>query len=437
MNLSDVINSNFAIWGIGKEGLSILKEIRKRNKDISVNIINDSEINKETKEQLKNYEPICIYNTYSKIKDLDIIIKSPGVSYYKDEIKEALNNNIKITSLTNLWLAENENKKKLFITASKGKSTTTALTTFILNSMGINAISGGNIGSPLFDLSEADVYVLELSSYQITDLEHRADIGAILNLYPAHQIWHKSVEQYYEDKLKVTDNIKKLLLNKEFSYPDINHNNVSFYNTNDSFHFDKEFLYHKEKKLVSLKELKIIGEHNYSNLCCALSLASEFGEITNSVIEKLIDFSPIPHRLEDLGIHKEIKYINDSISTIPESTLAALRSVDSKNISLLVGGQEVEADWSVVFNYLTNNPINALIGLPDSGKKIIENFNKYIAGKNTSIKTYISNDLSDAVKFAKENTLKNGLILLSPGTPSYGKYKNFEERGLEFKNTIQ
>ena len=432
LTLNEILNKKIAIWGIGKEGLSILKEIRRRDKNTEILIINDSNINLD---DLKDYQPLSFILSESleaNIKNIDILIKSPGVSYYRDEIKKLQECNVKITSITNLWLAENQDKNLIFITGTKGKSTTTKLTELILQYHNIKAIAGGNIGLPLFDLpKDYDVYVLELSSYQIYDLNFSAKIGAIVNLYPAHQIWHLNTNQYYKDKTTIKSNLDRLIVDKKFAYPiNLEHNNISYFNNLESFNFDNRHIYFGKDVILEIEKLKIKGDHNYSNLCCALTLASEFVKIDKELLKNLYNFIGIPHRLENIGVYNNITFINDSISTIPETTLAALKALKSSAITLLVGGQNVEADWTVVFEYLKDNPINYIIGLPDSGQRILQCVKKF----GLNIPTYLSLNLEDAVAFAKTNTPQNGIILLSPGTPSYGKFKNFEERGVLFNS---
>ena len=142
-----------------------------------------------------------------KLTDFDIVIKSPGISYYRPEIKQAQAKGVEFTSATRLWFAEHTNDTTVCITGSKGKSTTSSLLTHLLRYAGKRVTLGGNIGTPMLDMlavePRPDIWVLELSSYQLTDFNFSPTIGVLLNLFPEHLDWHGAVSTYYQDKIKL------------------------------------------------------------------------------------------------------------------------------------------------------------------------------------------------------------------------------------------
>jgi UDP-N-acetylmuramoylalanine--D-glutamate ligase len=440
MDISTVAELKIAIWGAAREGLAVTKKLLAINPAADITILNDQEL---TTEQINDFKSLPVKfsigsDVQKTLSEIKVLIKSPGVSFYRKEIQDLIRSGCKITSGTNLWISENKDKKILAITGSKGKSTTSSICTEILRAEGLKAVCGGNIGKPLWDLSdEYDYYILELSSYQITDLSEHINAACLLNLYPAHQIWHNGEEQYYLDKCRIQNLADKFFINskdlKVRKY--INRDNISYYNDSESFALKNNFILNKNIEWFDCSQMKILGEHNYLNTCAALTLASFFTEISEKSRMALINFNAISHRLEKAGIFNGVSFINDSISTVPESAIAAVKAVKSQNLTLLIGGQDIEGNWKAFYEYIADNPIKNIITLPDNGKKIVAGFNKFLKdqNKNSPINLTDAEDLSQAISLAKKITPSGGTILLSPGTPSYGRFKNFEERGNLFK----
>ena len=281
---------------------------------------------------------------------------------------------------------------------------------------------------------------MELSSYQISDFDGSPSIALLLNLFPEHLDWHINVENYYKDKLNIFSNQKAdgiAILNKtdENTAELINTNKKApvYFNDESGFHVKDGWIYKADKKIFSGEKMPIPGNHNLSNACAALTVVEQLGINIEICLDALTTFKGLPHRLYPWGQINEITYIDDSISTTPQSAIAAIETYSGKDITILLGGFDRGLNIDELAKHVVTKPVHAVITMPDNGPRIAEAIKKEITNQpESSIKLYESKDLADALKIAKEITPKNGVVLLSPGAPSYGKFKNFAERGDKF-----
>lgn len=411
-------NKCIGIWGMGKEGQSAKTALLRHT--IPQKIIEISEEN------------------ISDIFKCDIVIKSPGVSLYRDEILQVKKNGIIITSGTNLFFSnKNPNTKIIAITGTKGKSTTSSLLAHTLKHLGTNTLLAGNIGVPLVDLvdMEADYIVAELSSYQCADLIGTPDIGVLVNLYPEHLPWHMSHDRYYLDKLNMLAQSKIKILNAEdaktLSFTQQNEQFTKAKYFNDKIYSDDDWFYDGDKKLFPCSVLNLPGQHNQKNACAVLTVIKELGLSLATCEEAFKTFCALPHRLQIIKEHGGITFVDDSISTTPETALAALKAFETaSNISLIIGGQNRGQDFIELISYIKNHPYIHLITMPDTGKIAAE------TARQQGVSFWPADTMETAIQTAIHLTKSDGIILLSPAAPSYNKYRNFEERGSDFANHV-
>lgn len=410
-------HKRIGIWGMGKEGCSIQKAIHKYAHPTEIIEINEQ-------------------NT-SDIFSCDIIVKSPGVSLYRDEIKQAIQNGVIITSGTNLFFANKPSKSTIIaVTGTKGKSTTSSLLAHTLKTLGQNVVLGGNIGVPLVDLAEttADYIVAELSSYQCADFQGHADIAVLVNLYPEHLPWHGSHHQYYLDKINMINRASTAIIN---ALDENTRKYRSYITTPDISEFDSEihiynnYFYDKETPLFPTSALQLNGEHNQHNGCAVLTVIKKLGFDLKLCEQAFNTFTPLPHRLQILGSWNELTFVDDSISTTPETAIAALEAFPfAKAITLLVGGEDRGQDYSELITYGVSHPHVRFIALPDTGERFAK------TAVQTGLSVHMAKNMAEAVQTAFNMTPRGGLVLLSPAAPSYNLYRNFEERGQDFLNHI-
>ncbi|MDR2902081.1 MAG: UDP-N-acetylmuramoyl-L-alanine--D-glutamate ligase [Lactobacillales bacterium] len=412
-------NKKIGIFGMGMEGTAAKNAVQKYA--APAEIIEISE------------------DTLDNINMCDIIIKSPGVSLYRPEIQEAMQKGIQVTSGSNLFYANRDkNIKIIAVTGTKGKSTTSSLIAHTLAHLGANVELGGNIGCPLVELMDKkpQYIVVETSSYQCADLKADIDIAVLVSLYTAHVKWHdNSWEKYALDKFNMLKQARKVFLNRMDENTQKFTGTVDaplYFNDTGAFHIKDGFFYRGDQKLFETAALPLFGDHNLSNACAVLSVLDSLGFDVMKAKGAFETFKSLPHRLEVIGEVSGITYINDSISTTPDSEIAALRAFAKfPFIALLAGGVEEKQNFEKLIAHLkTLGKGVFVIGLPDSGHRLAREAAGYGIATTTCV------NVQEAVQYAKKITPAGGCVLLSPGAPSYNQYKNFQERGADFKKGV-
>ena len=436
MRLKQLKNKQVAIYGFGREGQSVYRFLSQHLPVADLSILNDTPLS-STPDGCRVYIGDAVEK---QLPHFDIVVKSPGISAYKASIIKAKQAGVQFTSLLNLWFAIHQKDKTVCITGSKGKSTTSSLLAYALQKIGVDAVLGGNVGQPLFDLPDkADVYIIELSSYQTANFTGQPSLSAVLNLFPEHLDWHQNVDNYYRDKCHllaqtptnwmINGRDETLLQQIKTLKPA---KNITLFNQKTGFHHDENNVYFQSTRLLNQTDLKLKGTHNLANICACLSLAQLLNHPVHALVPAITMFCTLEHRLNHLGIRHHLSYVDDSISTTPQSVIAGLKAYTHKKITVLVGGYDRGLDWQILADYLPQQShVHALITMPQNGKKIhhcLQN-NKQTASSPRLIK---ADSLAQAVKIAQQITPKNGLILLSPGAPSYGLFNDFKQRGLAF-----
>lgn len=403
------------IWGMGVEGKAARRFLAGRLKGVKLIDITE--------------------NNRADLMLCDAIVKSPGVSLYRTEIKKLKERGVPVWSGTNLYMEyKNPEQRVIAVTGTKGKSTTSSLLVHTLRVLGINTGLGGNIGVPLLDLIDKknDVVVAELSSYQCADFKGKPDIAVLLNLYPEHLHWHETHGQYYADKVSMVKQADVRIINgmdkKTGDFAKQLAGALTF-NVPAGMHVENGYFIDGKEKLFPIDVLPLIGEHNALNACAVLAVIKQMGLNVKACGEAFRTFKSLPHRLEKVAEVDGITFIDDSISTTPETAVAGLKAFpENTPITLIVGGMDRGQDYDCLIAYLAQNAGRIMVvTLPDTGDAI------YQFARGKGIEAAQAFDMEMAVRLAKRMTQKGGIVLLSPAAPSYNSYKNFEVRGDEFK----
>lgn len=419
--INELTNKKVLILGFGKEGRSTYNFIKTNNIDCMLGIADKNDI---TDEDIIRNKDIYLHigNNYEHIiKEYDVIIKSPGISF---KGKKFFNEEHKITSQTELFLKYGANKV-VGITGTKGKSTTATLTYEMLKKK-YNAMLVGNIGVPVFDTIDKfdaiDVFVFELSSHQLENVRYSPHIAVIINMFEEHLDHYNSYEEYKEAKRNIfkyqTEN-DYYILNTEMQDIILDKYELKSYVIN---------VIDDEKELP----INILGKHNLFNINVARTVAKIYKVDEKDVLDSIKKFKGLPHRLEYIGTYNDIRFIDDSIATIPEAAISAVESVDNID-TVIIGGMDRGIDYSKLIKYINDGNINNVILMYDSGKKI---YNEIDRDKLKTRVILVSN-LEEAVNMAYKYTKKNSTCILSPAAASYGIFKNFEERGNKFKEYVK
>ncbi|NCC87298.1 MAG: UDP-N-acetylmuramoyl-L-alanine--D-glutamate ligase [Clostridia bacterium] len=418
-------NKRVLILGFGREGRSTYNYIRKYLPNLPLAIADQNHINVDD----ENTVCICGDDYLAAINDYEIVMKSPGVSVRDVHIDDSVD----VTCQMELFL-KFAPCKKIGITGTKGKTTTSTLTYMMLKAAEVDTCIIGNIGVPVFEMidsAEGLVAVIEMSSHQLEFVKTSPDVAIITNLYPEHLDHYHGFEGYVNAKLNIIRNQKAediFIANadqdiKEFTDMTIKAKQIGVSVNADE---ENEFL----GKLAKLNS-HLKGRHNAQDIFFAAAAASIFGA-SNAAIEKgVAQFYGIPHRMELVGKFKGIKFYNDCIATIPTAVMLAVDALEDVD-TLIIGGMDRGIDYSSFITNLVESRISNIICLPETGYKIGKELEKF--NKN---KVFYADDMDTAVEISFKKTGEGKSCLLSPAASSYNRYKDFEEKGNHFKELVK
>ena len=412
------------LYGAGREAASTRAFLKTRQPDLKVYVTVDS-----GEADIADTEAIAPADLPNSIREhrFGLIVKSPGVSRYKAIFDIARDAGIPVTSNLNLWgLAYRNGRKVIAITGTKGKSTTATLTHLMLTQSGVDAGLAGNVGlAPLEIADRHPVVIFELSSYQTADMSFLPDIAALTNLYPEHVDWHGSVERYFTDKLHLID--------RDGGFPvalgaAAKGNALVTGAVRDQRRLVRDLTPEQAAAIdgaVATSRLK--GAHNLDNARLAAQIALAAGGNIEGIVSGIAAFVPLPHRLEEHRIGGTL-FVNDSISTTPEATKAALAAYRGVRIALIAGGHERQQDYDELASLLAGFGVTTLACLPVTGARLAA------AARSAAprITVLAEPDLEAAMQALHQHRHAYDAVILSPGAPSYNQFKNFEERGLRF-----
>lgn len=430
LRIADLAGKRVAIWGFGREGKAAISAIRTRLPALPLTLFcSEAEVDAaqafDATLSVRSEEPNA-----TTLAMFDVVVKSPGISAYKPALVAAREAGIRITSGTALWFAEQPEARVVAVTGTKGKSTTTALLAHLARSLGVRTVLAGNIGMPLLELLDetAALWAIELSSFQTGEAGLVA-LGVITSLYEEHLDWHGSRERYIEDKLKLVDVSKQLLVNA--TQPTLlqltsRHPHRLTYGTDEGWHVSGGFIRRGSQPVFEVAHLRAPGEHNALNACAALMALEAMGLDALKAAASLATFRPLPHRLQPLGEHDGFHWINDSISTTPQATLAALGSLPGQAVTVIVGGHDRGLDWSAFVADMKAHAPHAIIAQGANGPRIAR------ALRDAGVAVEETGDLGAAVALARQCTPAGGIILLSPGAPSFDQFHDYADRGRRF-----
>ena len=387
-------------------------------------------------------------HTVDEILNADLVMKSPGIPEKAEMVKKIRAKNIKVVS--EIEFASWYTKAKIIgITGANGKTTTTALTYHILKNSGLNVGLGGNIGKSFaFQVATEnfDYYVLEISSFQLDDIETFKPNAAVLtNITPDHlDRYDYKLENYVASKFSITENQDE---NDYFIYcadDEITMQNIDKYKTKAQkipFSYDKEFaeggfvkdeniiINHKQNQFtMSIQELGLRGRHNVYNSLAAGIVANVYGLRKDQIKESLSDFKSLEHRLETVTKVRGIEFVNDSKATNVNSTWYALETM-SKPVIWIAGGIDQGNDYSVL-DSMVKSKVRAMICLGLDNNKLHSAF-----GRKVDVIVNCTN-MNDAVRMAYGLGNPGDVVLLSPSCASFDLFENYEDRGRKFKEAV-
>ncbi len=430
LRIADLAGKRVAIWGFGREGQAAITAIRSRLPRLPLTLFcSETEVGAaqafDPSLDVRGEEPDA-----AALAMFDVAVKSPGISAYKPALLAVREAGIRITSGTSLWFAEQPDARVVAITGTKGKSTTTALLAHLARSLGVRTALAGNIGMPLLELldQQAALWAIELSSFQ-TGEAGPLELGVVTSLYEEHLDWHGSRERYIADKLKLADASRQLLVNglqSSLLERTAGHPHRSLFGQPQGWHVAGGYVRRGSQPVFDTNLLRAPGEHNALNACAALAALEAMGFDALAAAPSLADFRPLPHRLQPLGEQGAHHWVNDSISTTPQATLAALDSLAGQQVTVIVGGHDRGLDWSEFVVAMQAQAPHAIVAQGANGPRIAQ------ALREAGVAVEEAANVVAAVERARALTPVGGTIVLSPGAPSFDQFHDYAERGRRF-----
>ena len=378
--------------------------------------------------------------------DYDVVFKSPGIVLERPENEYRCS----ILSQTEVFF-QCFRDQIIGITGTKGKSTVTTLLYHLLKQAGMDALLVGNIGIPALDHMEEvkpdTRIVFELSCHQLEYMTVSPHIGILVNIHEEHLDHYGTMEKYVEAKHHIFKNQRPddiLICNVqclpgEGTCPsgliragmDGSGKELDVVQEQDGtwVHFrGKSFC-------IPTDEIKLLGQHNYFDIGVAYGVCSILGMDDQVFARGLKTYEPLPHRLQYIGEREGVKYYDDSISTICDTTIQALKTLKDTD-TVLIGGMDRGIDYRELIEYLSDCPVPHIILMEATGKRIYQEIHKYYPEFKNRARLILAEHLEDGVKRARQITRPGTSCVLSPAAASYGIFRNFEERGETFSRLV-
>jgi UDP-N-acetylmuramoylalanine--D-glutamate ligase len=348
----------------------------------------------------------------------------------------------KITTLINEFFKASPTKNIIGVTGTKGKGTTSSLITKMLEAAGFDVHLGGNIGVPpltfLHDLTPDSWAVLELSSFQLIDLQYSPHIGVCLMVVPEHLNWHADLAEYIGAKSRMfaaqtTEDTAIYFSGNETSRQIASASQgtlIPFY-TPPGASVENGNITIDGQTICRTDELKLLGEHNWQNACAAVTAAWQVTQNAGALREALTSFSGLEHRLEFVREFNDVRYYNDSFGTTPETAIVAIQAFDQPKV-IILGGSDKGASYDALAQTVAASSIRKVLLIGEQAGRIQEaldraGFSNYMPG---------GSNMSEIVATARQEAAPGDVVLLSTGCASFGMFQNYKDRGNQFKSSV-
>ena len=425
---------NVLVLGYGREGKSTLRRLLQAGGAASITVADQNEVHPEnaTVSVISGPDYLDILDRY------DVVFKSPGIVLPKNpEAYTCL-----ITSQMEIFFQAYRDRI-IGITGTKGKSTTTTLLYHILKESGQNVVLAGNIGIPAFDILEEigpdTSIVCELSCHQLEYIHVSPHMAVLLNIHEEHLDHYGTMEKYVHSKQQIYfhQTPDDLLFCGMDVLPAEGTCLSQIYTVSDtSVQADIRLSgtcihYGQHSYQIPADDIHLLGHHNHLDIAFVYAVCHVLNISDRDFDRGLRSYEPLPHRLHFAGIRDGVRYYDDSISTICDTTIQALKSVPSVG-SVLIGGMDRGIDYGDLIRFLSEDQVPHIILMEATGKRILEEIHRDYPDFQHPERLHPVKDLKEAVACAREVTPKGSACILSPAAASYGIFKNFEERGDRF-----
>jgi UDP-N-acetylmuramoyl-L-alanine---L-glutamate ligase len=438
LSWSDLAGARVGVWGLGREGHANLRKLLALGVE-PVLVDDHPPPTVDGRRVLATSD-----GGLAALERCDVVVKTPGLSRYRPEVALLTGLGIPVVGGLGLWLAEADLRRVLVVTGTKGKSTTSSVTGHLLAGLGYRCMLGGNIGAPPYDPArdnDVDYWVIEVSSYQATDLPCSPPVVAVTSLHPDHLDWHGGVEQYYRDKLSACSKpgAELTVANGD---SDLLRERAGLLGPRVEWVREDD-----EPGADWMEPLGLPGRHNRRNALiarrCLVALGVPGAGDDARLRAAAAGYQPLPSRLAPVGTVGGVTFVDDSLSTNVLPTLAALDAFPGRRIALIVGGQDRGIDYApLAAGVLARRAPTYVLTLPDSGSRIRAQLEtaqletgQIEAGGFAGVTD--CRDLDDAVVAGFGWARPEGLVLLSPAAPSFGRFRDYRDRGEAFARAVR
>ena len=455
--LNQLTKYQIIIFGLGREGLSTYRFLRSRLPNNNFILIDERPLDELRPLWTKLIKKSARTKFTTSLTDLpqddlrnSLLFKTPGIPVSHPIVQKILDAGSEISSNTQLFFdlikEQKANNKKpkitiIGVTGTKGKSTTSSVIHHILKKNKFESYLGGNIGQPALDAwmewdknqhQDHSFFVLELSSHQLAELKNSPDIAVVQDIVSEHLDYYDDFEQYYQAKTQIA----RFQTRKDTII--VNKNSKTATKLSKLSKAKKiTFSLKDEHLLKTAKITSLMGEHNLYNVMPAIIIGQKLG-LTDSQIKKALKtFKSLPHRIEFVAEINGVKYYDDSISTVPEATIAAIRTFAGKPIVLIAGGYERQQQYKELAKEIIENDVKSLSLLPPTGQRLMAELEHLNPCNELRASIEEFSTMAEAVYYAAQKAQPGDVVLLSPGAASFNNFVDYVDRGNQFKEAVQ
>lgn len=428
-----------AILGYGLQGRAAYEYWQQGNE---ITICDADESTAVPKEAGKQLGPDYLKN----LDKFDLIVRSPKIHPRDIVANNSTGVLEKVTTVTNEFLRVCPTTNVIGVTGTKGKGTTSTLITKMLEADGKTIHLGGNIGTPPLEMlknniQKDDYVVLELANFQLIDLKYSPHIAVCLMVVPEHLDWHKDMEEYITAKQQLFANQVAGDIAIYYAKNDISKQAASAglgtkipYCQMPGAEVADSKIIIEGQSICDVSELKLLGKHNWQNVCAAVTAVWQITKNTEAMRSVLTAFSGLEHRLEFVREVDGVRYYNDSFAVTPDSAVAAMNAIPGTKVAIMGGfDRQLPLENFAKGIASESGKIRKVLLIGASAERTAQAFSSIgFSNYTISKETFIANIVANATSYAKPGDS----VVLSPGFPSFDMFKNFEERGLEFKKAV-
>jgi UDP-N-acetylmuramoylalanine--D-glutamate ligase len=436
LSWSDLRGVRAGVWGLGREGMANWRKLA---------LLGAERIAVDDQPAVADIDGVPLLATgaggIEALQRCDVVVKTPGLSRYRPEVARLEQLGIPVVGGLGLWLQEAPAERVVCVTGTKGKSTVVSIAGHLLAGLGYRGMIGGNIGYPPFDpelgAEPWDYWVIEVSSYQATDLASSPPVVGLTSLHPDHLPWHGGVENYFRDKLSAC------------SQPGAD---LTVANADSDLIRARAGLLGPRVDWVSARDepgttwmdpLGLLGDHNRRNALiarhCLLALGVPEAADEAAMRNAARGYQPLRSRLQVIGGIEGVTFVDDSLSTNVLPTVAALEAFGGRRVALIVGGQDRGIDYAPLAAALRRRPAPTyVLTLPDSGPRISAEIEAAGGEPGTGLAGVTDvPHLEAAVAAGFGWARPDGVVLLSPAAPSFGHFRDYRDRSEAFARAMR